>query len=104
MARLPRTISFKRLREKSGRGAASTCPRPSGLRYSSRRISPGAIAGPSQSARLVIVFDPDFIGITALPSKRHAILIVDPDAVPTCAIAFQPLEAVIGGNRQVFQP
>jgi hypothetical protein len=51
----------------------------------------------------VIVFDADFVGITALPSKRDPILIVDPNAVPTRAIAFQPLEAVTRGNRQIFE-
>jgi hypothetical protein len=42
--------------------------------------------------------------MTTLPSKRDAILIVDPNAVPTGAIAFQPLEAITGGTRQIFEP
>jgi hypothetical protein len=41
--------------------------------------------------------------MTALPSKRDAILIVDPDAVAARAIAFQALEAITGGNRQIFE-
>jgi len=42
--------------------------------------------------------------MTTLPSKRDAILIVDPNAVATRAIAFQPLEAITGGNRQILEP
>jgi hypothetical protein len=57
---------------------------PIGLRNSSRSISPGGIAGPSQFGSLVRVFDADFVGMSLLPSERDAVLVVDPYAVPPC--------------------
>src|SRR5476649_2164345 len=96
MLRFPRTISFNRLSEMSRRFAASSCPTPSGLRYSSSRISPGGIAGPSQFGSLVIVLDADFVGTTALPSERDAMLLVDSYAVAADAIALQSLQAISG--------
>jgi hypothetical protein len=63
----------------------------SGFRNSSSSISPGGIAGPSQSGFLVIIFDADFIGIPLFPPKRHSILVVDPDAVAASLITPQPL-------------
>src|SRR5271155_3495530 len=73
MAPLPSTISFKRLSEMPRRRAALTCLTPSGFRYSSSRISPGATAGPSQSGFLVIVFDADFVGMSILPSETQSL-------------------------------
>ena len=40
------------------------CDIESGFRNSSRSISPGGIAGPGQFGSLVIVFDPDFVGMS----------------------------------------
>src|SRR5262245_62846843 len=94
MPRLPMMISFKRFKDTPSRRAASTWPRPIGFRYSSSRISPGGIAGPSQSCSLVIVFDADLVGIAVLPSERDAILVVHADAVPPRLVALQQFEAV----------
>jgi hypothetical protein len=41
--------------------------------------------------------------VTALPSERDAILIVDPNAISTRAITPQPLEAIAGGNQQILE-
>src|SRR5258708_40301761 len=103
MLRFPRTISFNRLSEMSRRFAASSCPTPSGLRYSSSRISPGGIAGPSQFGSLVIVFDADFVGMAALPSECNAILLVDADTVAADLIALQPLQAIPGRNHEILE-
>src|SRR5260370_40014113 len=45
-----------------------------GLRNSSRRISPGGIAGPNQFGSLMIVFDADFVRMSLLPEKGYSIL------------------------------
>src|SRR6266511_6106530 len=103
MPRFPRMISFSRLREMPRRLAASSYPRPSGLRYSSSRISPGGIAGPNQLGSLVIVFDADFVGMAALPSERDAILLVDAYAVATGLIALQLFQTTACGNREILQ-
>src|SRR5580704_6882561 len=79
MPRLPRTISLSRLSEIPRRRAASTCLIPSGLRYSSSRISPGGITGPSQFGSLVIVFDGNFVGMSVLPPEGDAVLSVHPE-------------------------
>src|SRR6266540_221735 len=83
MPRFPRMISFSRLREMPRRLAASSCPRPSGFRYSSSRISPGGIAGPNQLGSLVIVFDADFVRMSVLPPKRDPVLFVHPNTMPS---------------------
>jgi hypothetical protein len=85
------------------RRAASTCPTPSGFKYSSRRSSPGGIAGPSQSGFLVIVFDADFVGMSVLPPKGDAVLIIDPDAITTRLVTLQILQPVTGRNRQIVE-
>src|SRR5436190_19189023 len=103
MPRFPRTISFRRFSEIRRRRAASTWPIPIGLRNSSSRISPGAIDGPSQLGSLVIVFDADFVRISLLPSKRDAVLVIDPNAVPAGFITGQPLETVAGRNHKILQ-
>jgi hypothetical protein len=72
---LPQTISLRQFREIPKRRAASTCPSPRAFRYSSSRISPGGIAGPSQLEFLVIVFDEDFVGIAALPSRNRSAVV-----------------------------
>src|SRR5262249_35658283 len=103
MPRFPRTISFKRLSEMPSRFAASSCPRPSGFKYSSSRISPGGIAGPSQSGSLVIVFDADFVGMSVLPAERDPVLLLDANAVASRLITLQKLEAIPRGNPRIFQ-
>jgi len=45
-----------------------------GLRNSSRRISPGGIAGPNQFGSLMIVFDADFVRMSLLPEEGYSIL------------------------------
>ena len=68
-----------------------------GFRNSSSSISPGGIAGPSQLGSLVIVLDPDFMGMPFLPSERHAVLVVDPHAVAAPLIALQPSSRLPAG-------
>jgi hypothetical protein len=51
----------------------------------------------------VIVFDANFMGMSLLPSERDAILIVDPNAVPSCLIALQRLESIAGRGREIFE-
>src|SRR6185503_11036902 len=101
--RLPRTISLSRLSEMPSRSAAWTCPKPSGFRYSSSRISPGGIAGPSQSGSLVIILDADFVGMAALPPERQPVLVVDANTVALGSLALEPLESVARRNRQVVE-
>src|SRR5258708_33317895 len=103
MPRFPRTISFSRLSEMPRRFAASSCPRPSGFRYSSSRISPGGIAGPSHSGFLVIVFDADFVGMSVLPPEGHPVLLVDANAVSARLIALQQFQPVSCRNSEIFQ-
>ena len=67
---------------------------PMGLRNSSSKISPGGIAGPNQFGSLVIIFDADFVGMSLLPLKSNAILIVDPNAMPAYLITFQDLQSI----------
>jgi hypothetical protein len=43
------------------------------------------------------------VGIPVSPDKAHAVLIVDPDAVLSPAVARQRLEPVAGEGRQVTQ-
>src|SRR5215213_6737328 len=74
-----------------------------GFRNSSSSISPGGIAGPSQSGSLVIVFDADFVGMSLLPSERDAILVVDLNAVTTGLIALQRLEPITGRDREIVE-
>ena len=38
---------------------------------------------------LVIVFDADFVGMSVLPAKRHAVLLIDPNAVTARLITLQ---------------
>src|SRR5499427_11052599 len=76
---------------------------PSGFKYSSSRISPGGIAGPSQFGSLVIVFDADFVRMSVLPPKRHPVLLVHANAVAARLVALQEFEPVSGWNRQVIQ-
>ena len=76
----------------ASRSAALTCPNPSGLRYSSSRISPGGIAGPSQSDSLVIILDTDFVGMAVLPPERHPVLVVHADTAALGPLALQSLK------------
>jgi len=41
--------------------------------------------------------------MSVLPTKRDAILIVDPNAVPTGLIAFQPFQSIPGRDDQILQ-
>src|SRR5262245_9656409 len=102
MPRLPSTISFNRFSEMPSRSAARAWPRPSGLRYSSRRISPGGIAGPSQSGSLVIVLDGDFVGMAVLPPKCHPVLIVHANAVTCSLLPLESLQSASRRDRQVI--
>src|SRR5271170_3906570 len=92
---------------------------PIGSRNSSRRISPGCTAQPGGPSFLifmiafpirpcsneesVVIGDLDLIGIAVSPSKAHAELIVDPNAVLTFAVVAQRLQPVTGRNSQILQ-
>ena len=89
--RLPRTTSLRRFAKIPSRCAASACRSPAGLRNSSSRISPGGKPGRVQFGALVMVFDMDLVGMAVLRPKRHAIRIVDPNAV---LCESRPLEAL----------
>src|SRR5688572_2169816 len=103
MPRLPRTISLSRLSEMPSRSAAWTCPKPRGLRYSSSRISPGGIAGPSQSGSLVIILDADFVGMATLPPERHPVLVIHSNTVALGSLALQALKSIARRSRQVVE-
>src|SRR5262249_12435621 len=79
MPRLPRMISFSLLSEMPRCLAASSWP--SGFKYSSSRISPGGIVGPSQFGSLLIVFGGGFARKSVLPPKRHPVLLIRANAV-----------------------
>jgi hypothetical protein len=51
----------------------------------------------------VIIGNLDIECIARLPSEAHAILVVDPYAVLTSAIALQRLEAISGKGREINQ-
>jgi hypothetical protein len=42
--------------------------------------------------------------MTALPSERDAILLVDSYAVATGSITFQLFQTIAGGSREILQP
>ena len=62
------------------------------------------MAGPSQFESLVIIFDADFVGMALLPSERDAILIVDPNTVPSGVVPFQPLKPIAGRDGEILKP
>src|SRR5574342_22959 len=76
---------------------------PIGFRNSSSNISPGEIAGPSQLGSLVIVFDADFVGMSLLPTERDAILVIDPNTVPSRLIPLQRLQAIPRRNGEIVK-
>lgn len=56
---------------------------------------------PSQS--LVVIHNFDIMRMSVLPSETHAVLIVDPHAILSRPVAFQPLQLVRGRRRKVPQ-
>jgi hypothetical protein len=52
----------------------------------------------------VIIFDADFVGMALLPSECDAILIIDPNAVPTGLVPFQQLKPIAGGDAEILEP
>jgi hypothetical protein len=62
------------------------------------------MAGPNQRGSLVIIFDADFVGMALLPSERDAILVVDPNAVPTGLVPFERLEPIAGRDGEILEP
>lgn len=113
-ARFPRVISLRRGNDTPNRTAKADCEMLSGLRNSSRSISPGCVGGwcvgslrtTSRGARrlgLVVVRNLDLVRIATLPTKAHSILLVDPDAVLTGAFAREALQTVAGRYREFAQ-
>lgn len=51
----------------------------------------------------MVVNDFDFVGIAVPPEEADAPLVIDPDAVPTFAVAFQGFQAIRGRNTKIFQ-
>jgi hypothetical protein len=52
---------------------------------------------------LVIVFDADFVGMSVLPSKRDAILLVHANTMTAGSIALQQLQTVAGRNDEIIE-
>jgi hypothetical protein len=109
-------ISFKRGKEIPSRTAKADWLIPSGLRNSSRSISPGCVGGRRVGSRrrtmaglggarraLVVVRDLDFVCIARLPTEAHAIAIVDPDAVVPRAIPAEPFQPVARRDQKIRQ-
>lgn len=100
--RLPLIISFSRGYDTPRRRASSACVRPSGLTNSSRSISPGCVGGRFRGSRRptalsVVVCDFDFAGMTILPDKTNAVLLIDANTVLALPVSQQRLQAVAGG-------
>src|SRR6185437_7541207 len=55
------------------------------------------------SSRSMVVDDFDFMAIAVPPEETDAPLVVDPDAVPAFAVAFQGFQAIRGRNTKIFQ-
>jgi hypothetical protein len=51
----------------------------------------------------VVIGDLDIGGVSIVPSKAEAVLVVDSDAVLPLAVSFQRLQLVAGNCRQVAQ-
>jgi len=100
-------ISFKLAEDIPKRAAKAAGPIPSGLRNSSRSISPGCVggrfAGNRLEVRLVVIRDLDFVCITILPSKAHTILVVDSNTVLAKSVPAQPFKSIAWWNRQLSQ-
>ena len=62
------------------------------------------MAGSGQAGFLVIIFDADLVGMATLPPKRHAILIVDPNAVPPGPRTLQTFQSIAGRASPVVEP
>jgi len=116
--RLARTISFSRGNDTPNRIANADCEMPSGLRNSSRSISPGCVGGLSVGSRrwtspfcasaagatrLVVVRDFDFVGIAILRMKANPVLLVNADTVLTPPIATKTLQVVSGRNGELTE-
>ncbi len=62
--------------------------------------SPDLTCFPVVVRLLVVVRDLDFVGISRLPPKTKAILIVDPDAVLPATAAAQSFKTIPRGNGE----
>jgi hypothetical protein len=51
----------------------------------------------------MVVRDFDFVGITVLPAKTHAVLLIEPDTVLAGPITTEPFEPVPRRNLQLLQ-
>ena len=49
----------------------------------------------------MVVRDLDVVGMVGLPSETDAVLVVDTDAILTCSLSSQPLEAVSWWHSEV---
>jgi hypothetical protein len=86
---------------------------PSGLKNSSRRISPGGVGARCFgitlvllvccACALVVVLAEDLVGDAILRSEGDAILVVDPDAVPTRASTFERFETIAWGHPKISE-
>ena len=112
--RFSRTISFSRGKDTPSWIANADCERPSGLRNSSSRISPGCTGGTVVgnrrlssdrvgAVRLLVVRDFDVVRRELLPAKAGTILWIDANAVLALAITAEPLQSIARRNRE-FAP
>src|SRR5690606_16164392 len=110
-ARLSWMLSFRRGNETPSRTAKAACEMASGLRNSSRSISPGEVGGrvlgrrrcTSPAVRLVVVGDFDVVGIAGLPPEADPVLIIDANAVLSQPVFAEPLQSVAGRHLKLGQ-
>src|SRR5213593_4172427 len=112
--------SLRRGNDTPSRTAKFDWVMPSGFKNSSRSISPGCVGGLFRGNRratkprdntsgrvarrlLMVVRDLDLVGISSLPAKTHAILLVDAYAMLRGPVTFQSFKAVTGRDRQIPQ-
>src|SRR5690348_5667118 len=96
-------ISVRRLAGTSISLASARAERPSGIRYSSRRISPGCDRNRAIDASLVIVGNLYRFRPVCRPDEAHSPLPVDPNRMLTATIALECLQAVARRRAQVVQ-
>src|SRR5262245_43111393 len=97
-------ISVRRLAGTSSSFASARADRPSGIRYSSRRISPGWVRRRGISDSSVIIHDLDCFGAIWRPYKTDTPLLVDANGVLAPPIALQGFQPVAWRGAQVVQP
>jgi hypothetical protein len=79
---------------------------PSGLRYSSKRISPGCTGGSFFNGMVLssmIIYYFNFISIVVAPDETNAELIINPDAMLSRPVAFEGFQSITRRPSQIRQ-